>query len=669
MSKGFASNYRIVLLATGLFVCFGALGFRLVWLHVIDREALLKTITKVRDQLIVEKARRGDIRDSKGAILATSQPRIVLGLDPWAVRRSDEAQFPQLAALIGIPIGELQRVARIKYREGAASLHSATTNYAPLAPVVLNLKPASDRAAATETKADTTAAAATDDEGVDAVPDEKGLRRVRWVKLKDDVSEELNAVIQKLKLGCLTSDRVYRRAYPNKELAAHVLGYVNREEQSVAGVEKYADFYLRGQDGWRVGERDGLNRELAQFRRRRVPPAHGYTVALTIDTRVQDIVEQELAYIAEKFEPLKATIIVSDPRNGFILGMGNHPTFNPNEYNKVPKAEEARMKNVAVADIYEPGSVFKIVAAAAALEERLVTPQTLFDCTLEKITRRVWHKGKWVDREVDLPSEDHRMGQLTVSQIIGHSSNKGAAQLAARLGDKRFYHYARAFGFGGRLGFPVGGEVPGLLNPYEEWVPIDITRIAMGHSISSTVLQMHQAMGVIASSGVMLKPQLLKQITDSNGEVVYEYSRVEANRVVSAATAAKVAEMLMGVASTEGTAREAAIPGFDVAGKTGTTQKLIEEIRPDGTKRLVYSQKQHVASFVGFFPAAAPQVVISVIVDEAKVRTPPYTAYGRIVAAPSFKRLGERLIPVLNIKSHNPPVRPGLIAVNAGGSR
>ena len=669
MSKGFASNYRIVLLATGLFVAFGALGFRLVWLHVIDREALLKTITKVREQLIVEKARRGDIRDSKGAILATSQPRIVLGLDPWAVKGSDEAQFPQLAALIGIPVSELQRVARIKYREVAASPHSATLNSAPLAPVVLNLKPASERAAVAAPGADAAAAGTMDDEGVDAVPDEKGRRRVRWVKLKDDLSEELNAVIQKLKLGCITSDRVYRRAYPNKELAAHLLGYVNREEQPVAGIEKYADFYLRGQDGWRVGERDGLNRELAQFRRRRVPPAHGYTVSLTIDTRVQDIVEQELAFIAGKFEPLKATIVVSDPRDGFILGMGNYPTFNPNEYNKVPKAEEARMKNVAVTDVYEPGSVFKIVAAAAALEERLVAPYTVFDCTLEKITRRIWHKGQWVNREVDLPDEDHRMGRLTVSQIISHSSNKGAAQLADRLGDERFYRYVRAFGFGARLGFPVGGEVAGLLNPYKEWVPVDITRIAMGHSVSSTVLQMHQAMGVIASGGVLLKPQLLKQVTDPNGDVVYQYDRREANRVVSAGTAAKVAEMLMGVASTEGTAREAAIPGFDVAGKTGTTQKLVEEIRPDGTTRLIYSQKQHVASFVGFFPAAAPEVVISVIVDEAKVRTPPYTAYGRIVAAPSFKRLGERLIPVLNIKSHSPRVPPGLIAVNEGGPR
>lgn len=312
------------------------------------------------------------------------------------------------------------------------------------------------------------------------------------------------------------------------------------------------------------------------------------------------------------------------------------------------------MKNAAVADVYEPGSVFKIVAAAGALEERLATPHHVFDCTLEKIA----HRG----RMVDLPSEDHRMGDLTVSEIISHSSNKGAAQLAILLGEERFDRYVRAFGFGRTLGFPVGGEVPGLLRPVARWNPIDITRIAMGHTISSTVLQMHQAMSAIASGGVLLRPQLIKEVTDRNGELVYRNGREELNRVVSPETARQVARMLMGVAGEGGTAKEAAIPGFDVAGKTGTTQKLIEDIRPDGSKKLVYSRRHHVASFVGFFPAGDPQVVISVIVDEAKVKTPSGVAYGRVAAAPSFKRLGERLIPVLEIKSHAQPGRPRLLA-------
>jgi cell division protein FtsI/penicillin-binding protein 2 len=443
---------------------------------------------------------------------------------------------------------------------------------------------------------------------------------------------------------------VFRRTYPNQQLAAHVVGYVNRQQDAVAGIEAYADFYLRGQNGWRVGERDGRNRELPQFLDRRIPPSDGYNVMLSIDTIVQDIVEQELTYIATTFEPLKASIIVSDPRTGFILAMANYPTFDPNEYNKVPKEEQVRMKNVAVADIYDPGSVFKIVPAAAALEEKLVNPQTVFDCTLEKIA----HRG----RMIKLPGEDHRMGELTVAEIISRSSNRGAAQLGVALGEERLYHYTRAFGFGAKLGFPVGGEVSGMLNHYKEWYPIDITRIPMGHSVASTVLQMHQAMTVIAAGGVLLRPQVISQIRDASNEIVYRFDRAEIGRAVSAKTALQVAAMLMAVVQKGGTAVEAAIEGYDVAGKTGTSQKFI-----DGE----WSNKHHVASFVGFFPAGKPQIAISVVVDDADHRAPGGVAYGRTVAAPSFKRIGERLIPIRNIQSYTPPAQPGLIAATQGG--
>jgi cell division protein FtsI (penicillin-binding protein 3) len=266
-------------------------------------------------------------------------------------------------------------------------------------------------------------------------------------------------------------------------------------------------------------------------------------------------------------------------------------------------------------------------------------------------------------RMLSLPGEDHHMGELTVSEIISHSSNRGAAQLGMKLGEARLYRYARAFGFGGKLGFPVGGEVSGILNPYKEWYPIDITRIPMGHSVSSTVLQMHQAMTVIAADGMLLRPQIISEIRDASNEVVYRYAAAEIGRAVSVQTARQVALMLMGVTKPGGTAVEAAIEGFDVAGKTGTSQKFI-----DGE----WSKKHHIASFVGFFPAGRPQVAISVIVDDADHRAPNGVAYGRTVAAPSFKRIGERLIPILPIRyiqSPNPPVSPSLIAANQGGRR
>lgn len=659
MSKGFASSYRIVLLGTGLFLCLGGLGVRLVWLHVVNRDELLGTITKVRHQLIAESARRGDIFDARGAILATSRPASVLVVDPSFLRPQDEPKWPELARLINLPEAELNRIFTTKFRAPAsvpvAVAAAPKTNSA--GGLVFNV---SGTPAESAPESVTGATETLDDDIREGAADERGRRPIQWVKLREDVSEELYQQIEKLGIRGVYREKGYRRAYPSNQLASHIIGYVNRAGEPGAGIEAYADFYLRGQSGWRVGERDGRNRELAQFRSREVPRVDGYSVTLSIDLIVQDIVEQELALIAEKFRPLKATIIVSDPRTGFILGMGNYPTFNLNEYNKVPKEEQARMKNAAVADVYEPGSVFKIVAAAAALEERLVTPKRVFDCTLETAT----HRG----RVVKLPSEDHRMGDLTVSEIISHSSNKGAAQLGIMLGDERFYEYARKFGFGRTLGFPVGGEVPGLFSHYKKWNPIDITRLAMGHSVASTALQMHQAMTVIANDGVLLRPQVIKQITDASGAVVYRYGASELNPVLSKDTARQVATMLMGVASSEGTAKEAAIAGFDVAGKTGTTQKLIEELRSDGTSRLVYSRKHHVASFVGFFPAGNPQVAISVIVDEAKVQSPSGVAYGRVVAAPSFKRIGEQLIPILEIKSHHSSaVKPSLLANHEGG--
>lgn len=644
MSKGFASSYRIILLSTGLFVCFGGLAMRLVWLHVVDRDSLLKTITKARAQLIPEKARRGDIRDARGAILATSSSKLILGVDPQSLRPQDEKKWPQLAALIGVPEDEISRIFRTKYREPGAKGKAAAAK-AGAAVVQVKFTPPG-------TTEEPAAGDDDDDSDLDPTPDEKGRRVIRWAKLREDVTESLYLEVQKLGIKGVYGDRVFHRAYPNNQLAAHIIGYVNKQQEAVTGIEYNLDFFLRGQQGWRVGERDGRGGELPQFLTRQVPPSHGFSVMLSIDLIVQDIVEQELAYIADKFQPLKASIIVSDPRTGFVLGMGNYPTFNPNEYNKVPKDEMARMKNTAVADIYEPGSVFKIVAASGALEERLVTPASTFDCSQERITRGA--------RTYKLPGEDHKMGTLTVSEIISHSSNRGAAQLGLALGEARLEKYARAFGFGSKLGFPVGAEVNGLLYPHKKWSGNDVVIIPMGHTVSATVLQMHQAMSVVAAGGVLLRPQVISQIRDASNEIVYRYDREEIGRAVSPETARAMAQMLTGVVKPGGTAVEAAIDGFDVAGKTGTSQKIIEG---------KYSKSHHIASFVGFFPAGRPQVVISVVVDDADHRAPNGIAYGRTVASPSFRRIAERLIPILNVQAESRPASNRLVAVVPGGHK
>jgi cell division protein FtsI/penicillin-binding protein 2 len=652
MSKGFASSYRIVLLAVCILVCFTALGARLVFLHVIDRDELVRFIDKARRQIIVESARRGDILDAKGSILATSRTLIILGVDPQSLRKEDEKKWPQLAALTGIPLAELSKTLLTKSRPVAPANASPASSPAKPGDLVINFNLA---AAAKVTAAQTAPAAAATDAPVDDTvlddnADENGQRPIRWAKLSETIEESTYAKIQALDIKGVYGQRTYRRAYPHNSLAAHVIGYVNKQGEPAAGIERYADFYLHGRDGWREGERDGLRRELAQFRTRDVPASDGFSVRLSIDSAIQHMAEEELDYLAKKYSPEKATIIISDAQTGFILAMANYPTFNLNEYNQVPAGDQGTMRNIAIADMYEPGSVFKIVAASAALNEGLVTASSRFDCSIDSID----YKGK----TRALPREDHHFDEpLSVAEIISHSSNRGAAQLAMKLGDQKFYDYARAFGFGQRTGFPVGGEIFGSMAPPDKWDGLTITRMPMGHSIAATPLQMQMAMTVIASGGYLLRPQIISQINDASGEPVYRYGGVAKQRVITTETARTMARLLQGVVSdrrtrygNEGTAPEAAIPNYEVAGKTGTTQKLVPVPWGNGGTKLVYSERHHVVSFVGFLPASRPQVVISVIVDDADARAPGGVAYGKTVAAPSFKHLGEQLIQYLDIK-------------------
>jgi cell division protein FtsI/penicillin-binding protein 2 len=634
MSKGFTSSYRIALLASLVLAMFAGIEARLVWLHVIDRDDLLRSVDEARRQLIADYARRGDIVDDHGALLATSRSVVVLGVDPQFVRSEDRGKWPELASMIGIPLHELERICTTKTRSPGAR---GEARVAPPDAMVITLN-----APSAATPPEETDAATRDDTELDE-PDKDENRPIRWAKLSDQVPESVYKEITKLGVRGVYGRRVYRRDYPHNEMAAHIVGYVDRQEHPMAGMEHYADFYLRGENGWLESEKDGKSRELAQFRSRQVPAVDGFNVSLSIDATVQHIVEDELAKVAQQYDPEKATIIVSDPQTGFILALANYPSFDLNTFNKLAVGDQRRMRNVAVADEYEPGSVFKIVAVAGALNEGLVTPRSEFDCTLEKID----YNGITRSLPRDDESYDHA---LSVAEIISHSSNKGAAQLAMKLGDRRFYDYARAFGFGQHTGFPVGGEVTGNLKAPEKWDSMTITRMPMGQSVTATALQMQQAMGVIASGGLLLKPQIIREIYDSHGERVYKFLRVEERRVISEQTARTMARLLTGVVSAQGTAIEAAIPGFEVAGKTGTAQKLEPVTLPSGSTVLRYSDKHDVASFVGFFPASNPQVAIAVIIDDADARCPGGKAWGHSVAAPVFKRLGERLIPYLGTR-------------------
>jgi cell division protein FtsI/penicillin-binding protein 2 len=621
MSKGFASNYRIFLLGAGILGCFGWIGLRLLDLHVLDRDRLVSYVDRARRQITIEPAKRGDILDFKGDRLATSRSLIVLGVDPQALVKADESKWPELARLINVPLPELTRIFTTKKRIVTPSVSST--------------------AALT---ANETASADTDE-----IQPATGERLIRWAKLSETVEESTYDQINKLGIKGVYGNRTYTRAYPHNQLAAHLIGFVNKAGEPAAGIEAFADFYLRGQDGWRESEKDGLRRELAQFRNREVPATSGYSVRLSIDAAIQHIVEQEIDSIVQNFNPSKVTIIVSDPHTGFVLALGNYPTFNLNEYNELTKEQMGQMRNVAITDVLDPGSTFKIVASAGALNDGLVTPATRFDCSIDSID----YKG----RPRRFMRDDHPFDHpLTVSEIVSHSSNVGAARLGMVLGEQKLYDYARAFGFGEKTGFPFGGEVNGFLNPVDKWSGVDITRIPAGYSISATPMQIHYAMATIASGGALMRPQIISQVTDESGEVVYNFTGSVRRQVLSTKTAEQMARMLQKVVSEEGTAAKAAIPHFELAGKTGTAQKLI-----NGR----YSERNHVGSFSGFFPASRPRVVVTVIVDDGKPAN-GRTGYGGIVAAPSFKKIAEQLIQYLDIK---PVIEPGrnLLVMQGGG--
>ncbi len=614
-ARGFAHNIRLYLVALAVAASFGAVSHRLVQLHVVQREHYLTQIQETRRRVVVEPARRGDIYDARGDLLATSQTDITLAIDPWALPEKIEslklpakrARFEadqrelrgQLAGLLGAPASEIEAV---------------------FTPAWKDLPVEQD----------------TGDEAVD------GRARVRFVKLREGVSEDQFSRISALKIAGLTFERHYRRIYPHKSLAAHVIGFVNKEDVPAGGVEAFADAYLRGISGWREIERDGKRVERAEFREREVPASDGWSVVLSIDTAVQHIVEQELDALVEKFRPQKATIIVSDAHSGFLLGLANYPTFDLNQFSTTPLDKQ---RNFAATDLLEPGSTFKIVATSAALNEGLVTPATTFDCTLDSIL----YQGK----PRRFMRDDHRYDHLlTLAEVISHSSNVGTAQVGMLLGERKLYDYARAYGFGERSGFPLGREEPGLLADPAKWSGIDITRIPAGYSIAATPLQIHYGMSTIASGGNLLRPQVVYQVRDTAGEAVYTFKPAVRRTVIAPPTAETMARMLQKVVSPDGTAKAAAIPGYEVAGKTGTAQKLI-----NGR----YSERNHIGSFAGFFPASRPRVVVTVIVDDGH---PPSggTGYGAVVAVPSFKKIAEQLIQYLDIKPVAPTVPSALLA-------
>src|SRR6266513_482296 len=454
-----------------------------------------------------------------------------------------------------------------------------------------------------------------------------------YIVIKREVSAaRTNALREKLRAGKLRGilfEHDATRIYPNGSMLCHVIGFTDFDHRGIQGVEASMEEYLHGQDGFRFIEHNRAGQEIVPYRGQERPPRDGYQVHLTVDLSLQNIVENEIDAAMQEYSPQKATIILMRPQTGEILAMANRPHF---DLNLRSEAKADQMKNRAIIDMMEPGSTFKIVAAAAALNERKLRPDSSIFC----------ENGLWKFGGAAL--HDHRaFGYLSVRDVLIKSSNIGAAKLTLSIGEQKFYEYIRRFGFGERTGIELPGEINGLIRPPQSWSKISITRIPMGHEIGVTPLQMTVAMATIANGGKLIMPRIVKSITASDGKTVTSLSPLVFRQVISPQTASQIGDALRGVVSDRGTAAAAAIPGFTIAGKTGTAQK----VDPRGG----YQKGKDIVSFAGFLPAEHPEVVGLVLLDDAKTSKPELN-YGGLVAGPIFSRVAEKAAQYLDLEPH-----------------
>ncbi len=440
-------------------------------------------------------------------------------------------------------------------------------------------------------------------------------------RVDSDVVERLRNEAQELKLRELIFEEQLLRHYPHGTFLAHVVGFSNRDSLGLAGIEQRYDEQLKGHPGELRTKVDARRREMVTERAYQKAAVPGCDVELTIDFNIQDVVEQALEKVVEKYDALGGAIIVQDVATGEILGMASWPGYDLNTY---WKADFETVRNRALSAVYEPGSTFKAVVFSAVLAEGMVQSDTEFDC----------EGGSWFYAGRRL-RDAHGYGVLSVADGLKKSSNIMSAKLALLLGDRRFYNYIRSFGIGDFSGIEFPGEERGLLKPVEKWPKIKATRVAIGQGVAVTPLQIVNLYSSIANGGSLMRPYLVRRIISPEGDTVYDGQPHVVRRVLPAATARRMCELLRRVTEDGGTGRRARIPGYSVAGKTGTAQKPV----PGG-----YSDTDYIASFVGFVPAGDPRISVVVMVDRPR---PDY--YGGVVAGPVFSEVAGKVVRYLNV--------------------
>ncbi len=557
--------WRLFLVFALVCLCAAGLGARLVYWQVLQSPQLQKRLTAQHALDEAVPARRGSIRDLHGDLLAGNQSMDYIYVEPGRIKEPEEVAT-RLAEILEVP---------------AQALLPALTEKGRVAVPLLNRR-----------------------------------------KFPTDVTER----VSRLRLAGIFLEPATARIYPESQLTAHVLGFVDGDNQGWYGIEgQYAET-IGGRPGRLQAEKDTAGNEIAFGARDWQPPVDGMDVLLTIDRTVQYIAERELERAVVQHRASGGSVIVMKPRTGEILAMASRPAFDPNFYAEYAD-RPAVFANPAVTYLYEPGSTFKLITVAAALNDRVVTPQTTYlDTGALAIGGYVIHN--W---------DGKANGLSNITTLLEKSSNIGASWVAFQSGKERFYRYVTAFGFGQPTGIDLQGEAKGIVKDpnAKDWAQVDLATNSYGQAISVSPIQMITAVSAIANGGLLMKPYVVKQVVDPRtGEVVRKAEPQIVRQVIGRDTAAALLQMMVNAAEHEGTAG-ALVPGYHVAGKTGTASIPV----PGG-----YDPTQTIASFVGVVPAGDPQFVVLVKIDR-----PQDEPWGSMIAKPAFGLIAQELTRYLKV--------------------
>ena len=541
---------RLLVAAAVLVAWTAAIEARLIYLQILQHEDLSARAERQQMRTVEAPAKRGEILDRTGRVLAYSVDAESIYAVPTEIDDPDKAAVMLCSALEDCSARERQAIAD-RIRRGRAFAYVRRQ----------------------------------------ASPDQ--ARRVANLQLEG--------------VGFMKENR---RFYPNKELAAHLLGYVGIDNDGLSGIEVAYDSLIKGRPGTVLIQTDARRHAFSRIER---PPTAGATLELTIDQYLQHVAERELRIGVEENLAAGGAAVIMDPQTGEILALANWPTFNPNAYREF---QDGQRRNRAIQDLYEPGSTFKIVTASAGFEEKVVTPSTVIDASAGRI-----QFGSRVIRD------DHNYGVLSFADVIVRSSNVGAIKVALELGPEKVGAYVKRFGFGRPSSPDFPAENPGIV-----WDPAKLTdsalaSVAMGYQVGVTPLQMAAAVSSVANGGELVQPRAVRAVMRDGQRA--PVPRKVLGRTISPATAATLTEIMEGVVE-RGTGKNAQIEGYTVAGKTGTAKKLV-----NGSYR---GHSDYNASFVGFVPSRAPAFTIVVVIDSPHGRN---LYYGGSVAAPIFRRIAE----------------------------